>query len=65
MTIYWTDGFNNVTGDWTLVTLTYTVSSFAPKGDYDISVTYNPDDLYNADETNVDFDVINGKITVS
>ena len=65
VTIYWTDGFNNVTGDWTLVTLTYTVSSSAPKGDYDISVTYNPDDLYNADETNVDFDVINGKITVS
>ena len=56
---------NNITGDWTLVTLKFTVSPSASKGIYDISVTYNPDDLYNVDETNVEFDVINGKITVS
>jgi len=62
---YWTDGFRDVTGDWTLVTLTFSVSSTASLGDYSINVTYNPDDVYNAAEDNVNFDIINGKITVS
>jgi len=62
---YWAEGFNNVTGDWVFVTLKFNVSSSATAGDYDITVTYNADDVYNADEINVDFDIINGKITVS
>ena len=62
---YWAEGFNNVTGDWVFVTLKFNVSSSATAGDYNVTVTYNADDIFNADETNVDFDVINGKITVS
>lgn len=62
--IYWTDGFSDVIGDWTLVTLRFTVSDSATVGCYDISVLYDPDDLYNANETNVIFDILNGKISV-
>ena len=62
---YWTDGFRDVTGDWTLVTLTFSVANTAAVGDYSINITYNPDDVYNAAEDNVNFDIINGIITVS
>ena len=62
---YWAEGFNNITGDWVFVTLKFNATSSATAGDYDITVTYNADDVYNADEINVEFDIINGKITVS
>ncbi len=62
---YWADGFNNVTGDWVFITMKFNVSASAAAGDYSIALTYQPDDVYNADEINVDFDIINGKITVS
>ena len=65
VTAYWAEGFNNVTGDWIFVTLNFNVSSSANAGDYNITVTYNEDDVFNADEANVDFNIINGKITVS
>ncbi len=65
VTAYWTDGFNNATGDWTFITLVFNVSASASAGDYEITVTYNADDVYNVDETNIHFDIINGKITVS
>ena len=65
ITAYWAEGFNNVMGDWVFVTLSFNVSNSALSGDYDISVTYNADDVFNADETNIDFEIINGKITVS
>ena len=63
--VYWAEGFTNVTGDWVLVTLNFNISNSATAGDYGITVTYNADDVFNADEVNVDFDIINGKITVS
>lgn len=63
--VYWAEGFNNVTGDWVFVTLSFDISDSADAGSYDIVVTYNADDIFNADEINVDFDIINGKITVS
>ncbi len=62
---YWADGFKDVTGDWTFVTLKFNVSNTAIASDYDITVTYTADDIYNAEETNIDFDISNGKITVS
>jgi len=65
VTAYWAEGFKDVLGDWTFVTLKFNVSSTAIAGDYDITLTYNADDVFNADEINVDFDIINGKITVS
>ena len=61
---YWAEGFNNVTGDWVFVTLMFNISDTATAGDYDITVTYNADDVYNVDETNVNFDIVNGKIVI-
>ncbi len=65
ITAYWADGFNDVNGDWTFVTLVFNVSAAASAAEYDITVTYNADDIYDENETNIDFDIINGKITVS
>lgn len=62
---YWADGFNNVTGDWVFVTLKFNVSNSATCGDYGITLTYDADDVFNAEEINVDFEIVNGKITVS
>ncbi len=65
ITAYWAEGFTDVTGDWIFLTLVFNVSSAAAAGDYEIAVSYNADDVFNAAETNVAFDIINGKITVS
>ena len=65
VTAYWANGLKNVTGDWIFVTLEFNVSSTAVAGDYDITLTYDPKDVYNVDEVDVDFDIVNGKITVS
>ena len=65
VTAYWADGFNDVTGDWTFVTLKFNVSNNAAVGDYAITVSYNADDVYNAAETNISFDIVNGKIAIS
>ena len=65
VTAYWAEGFKNVTGDWDFVTLTFDVMDYAKAGDYSVTVTYSPDDVYDVNEDNVAFDVVNGKITVS
>lgn len=65
ITAYWAEGFNDVTGDWTFVTLIFNVSDAALAGDYDITVSYNENDIFNAAEIDIAFDIINGKITVS
>lgn len=65
VTVYWADGFNNVTGDFTLVTLNFRVSAQAAPGDYAVTVSYNPDDIFDANEDNVAFEIVNGVITVS
>ena len=65
VTVYWTDGFKNVTGDWTFATLILNVADTAHSGEYKIDVIYNADDIYNAEETNVNFEVTAGKIIVS
>ena len=62
---YWAAGYTNVTGDWTFVTLTFDVSDDATAGTYDITVTYDPENVFDEEETNVGFDIVNGSITVS
>ena len=65
ITAYWAHGTKNVTGDWIFVTLEFNVSSTAAVGDYDITLTYDPKDVYNVDDVDVDFNIVNGRITVS
>ena len=53
------------TGDFVFVTLYFSVSDTASAGNYTIAASYNADDIYNIEETNVDFAVMNGKMTVT
>lgn len=62
--LYWTDGFNDYTEDGVFVTLTFEVSANAIAGDQtEIRVTYEPDDIYDANENNVAFATKSGRIT--
>ena len=62
----WFHGLEDVAGDFTFVTLTFQVAEDAqPGAEAAVSVTYNPSDLFNLEEQNVRFEVVNGKITVS
>ena len=60
---------DNVSGSRTMATLTFEIKEDAAPGFYPIEISYDPDDVYGVDpstymETNVDFDVVNGGITV-
>lgn len=59
----WLSPFEDVDGDWTLATLYFDISEKAV-GDLPISVTYNTDNIYNMEEENIYFDVIDGAIAI-
>ncbi len=63
--LLWINGTANTNGDFIFVTLSFDVSETAATGDYDITVTYNPNNIYDISETNIAFNVIAGKISVS
>ena len=65
LTLNWLSPTENVTGDFTFATLKFKVADDAELGDKDITVTYAAEDVYNSDESNVAFEVQNGKITVT
>lgn len=60
----WLSPFENVDGDWTLATLYFDVSENA-KGDLPISVTYNSENIYNMEEENIYFDVVDGAVAIT
>ena len=62
--LYWINGFADAEGDFVLVTLKFTVKSDAVVGDHNISLSYNADDVYDISETNLPFEIVNGKVTV-
>ena len=62
--LYWINGFADAEGDFVLATLKFTVNSDAEVGDHAITLSYNADDVYDISETNLPFEVVNGKITV-
>lgn len=63
--LYWTDGFNDYVEDGVFATLTFSVSESAEIGACsEIIVTYDAEDIYNANETNVPFAVQNGEISI-
>ena len=62
--LYWIDGFNNYSDDGKFVTLTFEVSSDAIVNEHtEVSVTYESNDIYNANEENVTFAIKSGNIT--
>lgn len=64
VTLNWVSPFEDKTGDWVFVTLYFTVADSA-KGTLPITATYDPNDIFNLTETNVEFRVSNGAIIVS
>lgn len=60
--LVWLNWESDVKGDWVFATLYFEVldSDFDK---YEVSLRYDPDDVYNAEEQNIQFDVINGGIT--
>ena len=48
----------------TLATLTFSVSDTAEAGDYDMTVSYVAGDIINANLDDVDFTMVNGKVTI-
>ena len=59
------DKNKNVTYSGVFFTLPFTVNENAPAGDYSITLTYKKGDISNKAEEDVDFTVVNGKITVT
>lgn len=60
----WYNGAANSNGDFVFATLTFNVNDNAQIGNKPITVTYDPDDVYNIDENNIVFAVVNGNIDV-
>ncbi len=61
----WVDSINPDRQDnATFVTLTFKIKDDAAVGKTDITVTYNPDDVYNSAYDNVAFEVVNGTVDV-
>ena len=63
VTLYWINGFADVTGDWSFATLYFDLSE-ETVGEYDIRVSYELDNVYNIAEENLNFKIINGKMMV-
>ena len=59
----WISPLANIEGDVIYATLTFEVAAEA-EGEQNITVTYNPNDIYNLAEENIGFAVTNGKITI-
>ena len=58
------NGTANITGDWDFVTLYFDVADTA-KGVYDISLSYDEDNVYDINENNVSVEVVKGAIEVN
>lgn len=57
------NGSSNIEGDWVFATLYFDVKETA-EGNYSITLSYDEDNIYNIEETNVAFDAVAGTITV-
>ena len=64
LTLNWFNGTENATGDFVFATLYFSITNTANTGNYSITVSYDANDVYNFEETNLDFAIINGKIIV-
>ncbi|MBQ4562718.1 MAG: hypothetical protein IJA55_10365 [Clostridia bacterium] len=62
--LVWVSPYADVAGDFTFVTLNFTVAEGTEAGEYPVYVSYDADDVYDMSESNIAFDVVNGVITV-
>lgn len=63
-TLRWNAVNSNVTANGVLATLTFKVKDDVVLGDTPITLTYDADNVYNADLDNVKFNVIDGVVTI-
>ena len=65
-TMLWENGTvsSNLTGTGTLAVLTFQIAEDASEGAHDITISYDPDEVYDVDLRNVKFTVSNGTVTV-
>ncbi len=63
--LVWVSPYADVAGDFTFVTLSFTVPEGTEAGEYPVYVSYDADDVYDMSESNIAFDVVNGVITVT
>ena len=65
VTLTWVSPFANYSSDGLFATLRFRVSEAAPSGSLaEVNLTYDPDDVYNFNEDNIDFAIIKGGVTV-
>ena len=65
VTLTWVSPFADYGNDAVFATLNFTVSDTAePGSSANVTVTFNPDDIYNMSEQNINCSVTNGKVTV-
>lgn len=64
VTLYWVNALSETKGDWTFATLYFDVSETAEMKDYEITVNYDPNNIYNLAESNIYFYPVNGKIAI-
>ena len=64
VTLNWYNGGANSEGDFVYATLVFLVKNTASAGTSSITVTYDPEDVYNLDYTNIDFAIQNGQIDI-
>lgn len=61
---YWSMHINDMTKDIVFVTLTFDVAADTAPGEYPITILYDTENVYNKNEENVHFEIVNGKIIV-
>ena len=64
VTLNWINGKDDLKDDAEFATLTFTAGS-AASGKYSISVSYDPEDVYNLKEENIKFNTVAGVVTVT
>jgi len=62
--LIWLNWSEEVKGDWVFATLYFDVSERAIPGESYISLSYDADDIYNFEEKNVYFKIVNGAVTI-
>ena len=65
VTLNWISYTSELKDDAVFATLTFTVLKDAKEGEHKIELSYNPEDVYNKAEKNVNFKTVAGVITVS
>ena len=60
----WYNGLDELTEDCVFVTLRFALAADAAEGLHPVTITYDPNDVYDVNEDNVHFDVENGGVVV-